>query len=67
MPGEPTVTMFKDFLNSLLPVAEELGDKEANVVIQYVDRDQKLDIQLVTRFVDGKVVREVTIEIPDGK
>lgn len=55
------MTQFKDFLTSLLPVAEELGDKDARVVIESAP---ELNIELRTFFNKGKVERKVVIGLP---
>lgn len=55
---------FKEFLNALLPVAEELGDKTADVI---VEQTAELDIELRTVFNNGKVTRRVILGVPAEK
>jgi predicted RNA-binding protein YlqC (UPF0109 family) len=55
---------FKNFLDDLIPVAEELADKPANVRIDAVPTNTKLSVQILTEFVDGKATRTVVIALP---
>ena len=52
---------FQTFLTSLVPVAEELGDKPAQLDIQPAE-GRGLSVRLETTFIGGKAVRVVKVE-----
>lgn len=57
---------FKDFLNALLPVAEELGEKPATVEVTTCPKHiDNVTVELVTSFAEGKVTRTVKIATPE--
>jgi hypothetical protein len=53
---------FHSLLNALLPVAEELGEKKASVI---VSSGAEISVELRTAFKDGAVVRTVIVTAPN--